>query len=138
MTWHPCADPIGFEPDEWWPALVPTSEYADFSYDATDDLAPGDTIAGLSIANAPSGAGEVTLSRLNLGTSLSGAEALITVWITGGVPGRLYFYQIIITTTMIRQIPILIGQKCLPVLAQYPLPPPPAPGLGTPLTWAAS
>lgn len=118
-------------PDNWWPELVPTTEYKDFTYDATDDIPTGDTIVGLSIVVAPSGSGEVTMSRLGL-TS----PDLITVWLTGGVPGRTYLYEIVITTAAGRTIPILIGQVCMPVLEQCPIPPPPVPGFGTVLTWS--
>lgn len=132
IIWSPYVEPPMFrnQPDEWWPQLVPQDEYADFSYDATDDLAPGDAIVGLSVRVAPSGPGEVVMSRLGLG-----APALITVWLTGGVAGRVYFYEITITTAELRTIPILIGQRCTPVLAYVPIPPPPKPGFGSPVTW---
>src|ERR1700759_4825694 len=94
-------------PKFWWPELLPSTEYADFSYDATNDVDfnGGDSIVSLSLSVAPSG--EAVPSRLELVS-----PALIAVWITGGYPGRIYQYQLIITTQMIRQIPIIIGQKC--------------------------
>jgi hypothetical protein len=91
---------------------------------------PGDTIVALSIRVSPAGVGEVTLSRLGL-TS----PALVTVWLTGGVAGRSYLYELVITTQQIRALPILIGQVCAPVLPQCPIPPPPYPGFGAAITW---
>ena len=70
------------------------------------------------------------MSRLELT-----APALVTVWLNGGVPGRVYLYQIVITTQQLRALPILIGQVCAPVLAQIPITPPPSPGFGTPVVW---
>ena len=124
-----------YQPDEWWPILVPSAEYADFSYDAAEDIAPGDTIVGLSIQVSPSGAGEITMSRLQLVNNQLGSPTLVVVWLKGGVPGRTYTYQLVMTMASLRTIPIIIGQVCAPVLAQYPCPPPPYPGFGAPITW---
>ena len=124
------------QPDTWFEMLEPSAEYADFSYDASAVLSPGDYITALSMAAMPSGAGEVTLSRLSLGPNVNGVPStLITVWITGGVPGRVYLYQLQITTYMTRVFNVLIGQTASPVLAQCPIPPPPNPGFGAPITW---
>lgn len=120
------------QPDEWWPVLEAPSEYADFTFDATSLITVNgvvDPITSLSFAVKPSGAGEVVASRL------VPIGSLITVWLTGGVPGRIYTYQLIITTQSGRILPVLIGQTADPTLAQCPIPPPPAPGFGTPLIW---
>lgn len=132
VIWSPYSDLPTFrgQPHEWWPQLVPRAEYADFSYDATNDLAPTDAIVGLSLVVAPSGVGEVVISRLALF-----APALVSVWLTGGVAGRVYTYELVITTAELRTIAILIGQRCAPVLAYVPIPPPPNPGFGGLTTW---
>src|SRR5579859_725057 len=85
VIWSPFVDLPMFnsQPNEWWPQLVPSDEYADFTYDATNDIAPTDAISGLSLRVSPSGPGEVAASRLTLST-----PTLISVWLTGGVPGR--------------------------------------------------
>lgn len=121
-----------FQPTEWWPVLEAPAEYADFNFNG----APLVTIAGvvdpivaLSFAVKPSGAGEITASRLlAIGT-------LVTVWLTGGVPGRVYTYNLTITTNSGRILPVLIGQVADPVTAACPIPPPPVPGFGVPITW---
>lgn len=117
-------------PKFWWPELVPTAEYADFSYDATNDVPPGDEIVGLSISVAPSGPGEVAPSRLELTP-----PGLVTVWLTGGRPGRVYVYEMIITTREIRALPIIIGQRCRAPLTYPPLPPPANPNFGNSVSW---
>lgn len=114
--------------DEWWPVLEAPAEDADFSYDATADITD-DAIVSLSLAVAPSGDGEVTVSRmLPLGT-------LITVWLSGGVPGRVYLYKLIITTQTGRVLPVNIAQVTDFVTAACPVPPPMDPGFGIPATW---
>ena len=117
-------------PTEWWPALeagglgTPATEAADFSFDATALVTVNgavDPIVGLSLAVAPSGAGEVTATRLQaIGT-------LAVVWLTGGVAGRTYTYQLAITTAAGRTLVVYIGQVCDPVVAYSPVPPPPSP-----------
>ncbi len=122
-------------PDTWFEMLEPGVEYADFSYDASTLISPGDSIVGLSMAAMPSGAGEVALSRLQLGPDTCGHQTLVTVWITGGVPGRLYYYKLSVYTALIRVLTVIIGQVADPLLASCPVPPPPSPGFGTPITW---
>lgn len=123
------------EPSIWFEELVPTIEYADFSYDAFSLLSPGDSITGLSIQVSPSGIGEIVLSRLGLYQNVMGDMTLATVWITGGIPGRCYLYRLTVYTAMARVLTVLIGQVASPVLALCPLPPPPNPGFGSTTTW---
>ena len=132
MEWfYPTGELCG-TPDEWWPQLIPNTEYADFSYDATTDIATGDEITGLKLEVAPSGPGEAVMSRLTLAT-----PTLVAAWVTGGVAGRTYLYRLTISTRMGRVLLIMIGQQCAPVLAQYPLTPPPNPGFGSLITWTS-
>lgn len=123
------------QPDIWFEQLVPSIEYADFSYDAACLLSPGDSIVGLSMQVAPSGAGEINLSRLGLYENCNSQQTLVTVWITGGIAGRTYLYRLTLYTAMIRVLTVVIGQVADPVLAIYPLPPPPMPGFGSLITW---
>jgi len=125
-------------PDEWWPDLAAAGlgatvgEYADFSYDATALITVNgvvDPVVGFTVAAAPSGAGEVVVSSLSL------TGNVVAGWLTGGVPGRTYLYQIVITTAAGRKLPVLIGQVCTNVLAGNPVPVAPSPGFGTPVTW---
>lgn len=130
MNWFEQMGCLFGKPDEWWPQLIPETEFADFSYDATTDIAAGDSIVGLSLVVAPSGPGEAVMSRLVLAT-----PTLVAVWVTGGVAGRDYLYKLTISTQQGRNLLIMIGQQCAPVLAQYPLTPPPNPGFGSQITW---
>ena len=124
---------LPMEPCEWWPVQQP-GEYADYSYCATGDITVNgvqDNILSMSIAVMPSGSGEVQLSRL----TLSDTGNLITVWLQGGVAGRVYIYQLILNTQALRTYQIFIGQLCNPLLAANPVPPPPSPFFGNPVTW---
>ena len=131
MIWFDETGSLTGNPDMWWPELIPTAEYADFSYDCSTDLVAGDSITALSLTVAPSGPGEAVMSRLAPAQPL-----LIVAWITGGLAGRTYLYQLTIGTAQGRNIVIMIGQRCAPVLAQYPLIPPPNPAFGGLITWA--
>lgn len=130
VTWFEDNGTLRYKPDEWWPQLNSLGEYADFSYDATDDIAAGDSIVGLTLTVAPSGPGEAVMSRLQLFQPY-----LVSVWITGGVPGRTYLYALTISTKMLRAIPIMIGQQCAAIPSVYPPPPPVNPGFGALITW---
>ena len=123
------------QPDVWFEQLNPSVEYADFSYDAGPLLSTGDTIIGLSMMAMPSGSGEAVLSRLQISPNAAGVNALISVWITGGVSGRTYIYQLNVTTYLTRVLTVFIGQTANPLLATCPVPPPPNPGFGTAITW---
>lgn len=119
------------EPKEWWPVKEPL-EFADFSYDATNDITSGtvvDPIVAITFNFRPSGAGEIVASRLTL------TGNIITVWLADGMPGRVYLYQLEFTTVAGRTFQILIGQVCDPLLAGIQVPLPLVPGFGTPLTW---
>jgi hypothetical protein len=137
---------LPFTPNIWWPDLLapgfggPAGVYADFSEDVTTYITDPNTgavdpITALSFAAMPSGAGEVAPSRLDLTTTTANVAAMVTVWLTGGVPGRVYLYQLDITTTAGRVLPLYIGQVCSPLLAANPVPVSPVPGFGTPLSW---
>ena len=127
--------PAPAQPAVWFEQLDPPAEYADFSYDCTSLLGPGDYVTGLSICVSPAGTGEIMLSRLGLFPDCYGNPVLATVWITGGVPGRVYVYKLNVTTYLTRVFTILIGQATNVVLAQYPLPPPIYPGFGGVISW---
>lgn len=130
---------LPIQPSIWFEQLEPSIEYADFSYDAASLISPGDTITGLSMNAAPSGAGEVNLSRLGLYMNSAGAMQLVTVWITGGVPGRTYLYRLNVYTALIRVLTVTIGQVADPLLAPAcPIPPPPNPGFGSLTTWGVT
>jgi hypothetical protein len=114
-------------PDVFWQTKEPT-ETADFSYDATADIA-GDIITAVTFATEPSGTGEITYSRLTQ------AANIITVWLASGVPGRNYIHRLLITTAAGRTFEVLIGQICDATLAADPVPASPSPGFGAPISW---
>lgn len=115
-------------PDIFWPTKEP-SETADFFYHATNDLDSADTITAVTFATEPSGAGEITYSKLTQSSNI------ITVWLASGVPGRNYIHRLLITTAAGRTFEILIGQVCDATLATDPVPASPSPGFGAPISW---
>jgi hypothetical protein len=122
-------------PDEYWPNIQ-VGETADFSYDATADITANggvDPIVSASIATKPSGTGELAPQAISV-TSTNG-DWLVTVKLSGGVAGRDYIHQLILTTQGGDTLPILIGQVCSSVLAVPPVPPPPSPSFGTAVNW---
>lgn len=115
-------------PDMWWPQQEPNAEVAAYSYDATGLITSGgvvDPMTSVSIACKPYGAGEIVLSHLSIL-----ANNIISVWLSGGVSGRVYLYELIVHTQGGFTYPVFIGQKCSPVIAVNPLPPAPTPGFG--------
>lgn len=137
-----CLPPV--TPDEWWPVLQPAGygavagEFADFSYDATADITIDgmvDPIVSMTICAKPSGAGEVSLSRLTLTDNIEDVASIVTVWLAPGVAGRVYLYQLVLTTTAGRVLPIFIGQVCNPLLAVIPIPVAPVPGFGATISY---
>lgn len=121
-----------------WPTKEP-DEDADWTYDATPNLTHPrtgavDSIVSATLAAQPSGAGELSVSRL----SIDDTGHFITVWLSGGVPGREYLVNIEIVTAGGRTYQIPIGIQVDPFFATWPLVPVPNPGYGTELTWSST
>ena len=124
---------VGPPGDKWWPPALPGADldYTDFLYAVQ---AQGDTVATATLAIEPSGTGE----RQAIDFGINGYE--LTAQFTGGVPGRVYRNQITITGVSGRVWQWVISQIVSPSAALppvYPLPPAPAPGFGTAITWSS-
>ncbi len=118
-------------PDIYFPNIEP-GEYSSYTYDAAAAVTYGgvvDPIVAMSISTEPSGAGEASVASLSLYGNV------VTAWINGGVAGRVYTHQLVLTTQAGRVIPVLIGQVCDPFLESIPIPPAPVPGFGSPVPW---
>jgi hypothetical protein len=119
-----------------WPAFGPLQapdDVLDYGYDATLETRHGnDPIQSLSLSIAPSGDGEMTASNLAV------TGNLITVWMAGGVAGRLYLVSLEITLQSGRVFGRLIEVPIDPELATFPPVPPPTPGFGAPIAFAAN
>jgi hypothetical protein len=134
-----------FPPCYRWPFKLP-ADVADYSFDCSGELtAPvfiigasaigegaigvPDTIIAVSLSIAPSGTGELQAS------SLSVTSTVVTMWLAGGVAGREYTVQLVITTAEGRSLTTLITLPMDPTLATYPAIDPPSDGFGTALNW---
>lgn len=112
----------------WWPNKLPEA-VLDYALDIVQTIDPTtDTISSVSFAIAPSGAGEIVASGLTF------VDQTISVTLTGGVPSRIYTYKVLVTMTDSRIFEFLVYQGIPPGLPGYPVPVPPSPGFGTPIT----
>jgi hypothetical protein len=122
-------------PSQYWPnAEVGGS--GNYIFDATATVTFNgtlDPVVGASISTRPSGAGELT--PIGVSVNISAGETYIAVLLAGGVSGRNYIHQLVITTQSGQIIPVLIGQVCDPVLAIPPIPPAPSPAFGAAVSW---
>ena len=110
-----------------WPVAEPDDDL-DYGIDVSYAMADvGDTISSVSASIAPSGSGELTP------LTISFSNNIVTIWLSGGVAGRIYSVNFEIATTLDRlfsfyvQLPIDISP--IPGI----IPPPPNPGYGTPI-----
>ena len=108
----------------WFPARYVNANLA-YSINVACAMAPGDVIGAASVAIAPSGDGEMVPSAISINGSA------ITILPTGGQPGRVYIYNLIVTMTDGNVYPFVIQQCVSPGLAGYPIPIAPDPGYGT-------
>jgi hypothetical protein len=112
-----------------WLAAGPSADL-DHSLDITRDLADADdVIVGVVVDMAPSGAGEAVLQ------SVSVSGAVITAWVSGGVPGRAYVVRMLVTTAGGRVFEYLPVLPIDPALASVPVPLAPSTAFGTPQHW---
>lgn len=124
-------DPPPRRPLRW--ATVEPDANLDWSLDITAILADvADTIAEVSWAIAPSGTGERQIARV----SVSGG--VITGQLVGGVAGRDYENEIIVTGLSGLIWEWNVGQFLDPWDAVFPSPAPPSAGFGVAITWSAS
>lgn len=91
----------------------------------------GSAIASASVAISPSGPGELTPTEI---TVPAGGPAAI-FWAEGGVTGRDYVAQLIITLATGQVLPIMIYMPISHTLETYPLVMPQSWGFGTPVVW---
>jgi hypothetical protein len=117
-------------PPRRWPMAEP-EERLDYSVDVSGLLADvEDTIFSVSVAVSPSGAGELTLQNI----AVNGG--VITVWTSGGVPGRDYLFRVDGTTVAGLTFGFPVNLRIDPMLAANPLPAPPSLGFGSAITWS--
>lgn len=117
----------------WFPPRQQQS-VLDYSLDITSAIDPTvDFITAISAAVAPSGSGEAVPSNL-LASVTSAGDTLLTLTLTGGVQSRVYTIMFVVTMTDGQIYEFLTYQGIPPGLPGYPVPYPPSPGFGTPIT----
>jgi len=111
-----------------WPIAQP-DDILDYALDVTSALADvGDAIVTATVCAAPYGAGELTIN------SISFSGGVITVWLAGGVAGRVYFVNLVAFTTAGREFSWYVRLPISARLAEIPIPIPPYPGYSTPIS----
>jgi hypothetical protein len=141
-------------PELWWPSAQPTDSKL-YSLTTAKDLIPiADLITDVTVTIAPSGAGELVASNLStfafpdysvpwtwpVGIPWEASWANTTtaynvgLRLSGGVSGRVYTIQVVVTTLAGNSFTYLVGLKVsrflVGVLGDWPVPPPPSPGFG--------
>lgn len=116
----------------WWPAKQ-AGATRDYSLEITSEIDPTvDFISVATCAVAPSGDGEMQPSGLVV--SVVDGDIAVTVTMTGGVPSRVYTVMFVLTMSDGRVFEFFVYQGVPPGLPGYPVPAPPSPGFGTPIT----
>jgi hypothetical protein len=112
-----------------FPAKEP-DEILDYQLDATAKIADAaDMITAVSVSIAPFGMGEMTTSGIVVNGSF------ITLWLSGGLPARIYQVRVKVVTSAHRQYEWLIVAPISADLATYPITPPTYAGFGPSVTW---
>lgn len=113
-----------------WKRLARPGDNLDYSIDATQPLTDAcDTIVAASLSIQPSGTGELQAC----GLSVDGA--VITVWLSGGVAGRLYTVKVVATGAGCHRWEWDVGLSMDPKLAVWPPSIAPSPGFGPEIKW---
>ena len=107
-------------------------EVLDYQIDATSKIAnAADMINSASVAVAPYGAGEMFASQITV------AGSFITIWLSGGLPARVYQVRVQVLTTDDRTYEWPIVIQISADLATYPITSPVSEGFGPSITWQA-
>jgi len=124
--------PSGFDYLQW-PVAEPLEDLDYYLNVAAPLTQFNDSISTLTVSVAPSGTGELQPTYLN---TFDSEQHIIELWLSGGVPGRVYTVRVDMVTINARTFSWLVT---LPIDLQYAVPPiplPPNPGFGPPLPWA--
>ena len=110
-----------------WPPGQP-DDVLDYELDSSAALIDvGDAISVASACVSPYGSGELSLN------SISFYGDVVTVWVSGGVAGRIYTVNVNVTTTAGREFSWFVRLPISAETAIFPLPTPPSPGYSTPI-----
>ena len=116
-----------------WPDKNP-DEVLDYAVFLGDDLETGENAVGAMVQIKPSGDGELCVAGHSPPIYADGTPQLV-IWLSGGVPGRIYLLKVDVATDQARTYEYLITLKMGDVLAKYPQPCVTGTDFGVPVTW---
>lgn len=108
------------------------SDSFDYTANASAYVPDGDAIVYVGISAKPSGDGELMVSRISV------AGTIITFWLSGGQPGRLYTVHVEGKTAQARDFSEAVLISVGLALSSGPVPSPPSAGFGDPVVWTAA
>jgi hypothetical protein len=88
-----------------------------------------DTIVAANVSARPSGSGELVVANVAV------SDAMVTFWLSSGVPGRTYVVSVVATCASGSIYQELVTLPMDTTLAARPVPPPPSTDFGTPIIW---
>jgi len=114
-----------------WPLAEPDDDL-DYGVNLASILSSqSDTAVTIAVSASPSGAGELMLPQLYADGDL------VVVWLSGGVPSRVYQVRVDVMTVNGREYSIIPKLAISADTAVLPVPLPPSPGFGTTITWTS-
>lgn len=119
----------------WWPPKLPDA-ILDYALNITPAIDPSaDFAVSAAVSIAPSGAGEMTASNLFITSNedCSVLNTVLTVTMTGGVPGRTYIIKFDVTMSDQRVFSFLVYQDIPVIIPGTMVPVAPSSDFGTPL-----
>lgn len=120
-----------------WP-VKEVGDVLDYSLELADEVEPGDQIAQVLAAIAPTGAGELVIDGNPGGEQVYVSLGnVIVLWLSDGVAGRTYEVRLLVYMVSGRIFDIYIELPMSRIRQVYPQPDPPNPGYSAWTVWGA-
>jgi hypothetical protein len=125
-----------FSDDELvWPEKAPDANRG-YAMDLTDELDPGETPTAISVSISPSGATDDLVVGADVSVMpLYVTGNIVTVWLQGGVPGRVYLVRFLIGTNIKAELSLMVSVPITRTLQAFPPPEPTSTAFGAPTHW---
>jgi hypothetical protein len=120
-----------------WPAEKQPGDILDYSVDVSAEMnvANGDTVSSVAASIKPSGTGELAIGGRVVGLQLYAIGGIVTVWLSGGVPGRSYIVRLLVTLSNGKVLDIMGMLRVSRLLAVSPMPTALVSDFSTPVVW---